>query len=556
MAKRPLTVEERRTSKRPTTEDTTDKVALDEIFASWLTEKVYGRRTTQVEECGVQYLVKMRLQPRPTLEGYVAHVEAAHPNAKGMLGTVWNKLKQFFSTEEGLVYEDIESMTDIQAFVTAFQGERFLDNHKPTAPELSAGPLPAASDPCAVLASSEASRSPTKSGGSGSNSSSGSRSSSSTLSAGAVMRMRTEYDENFASFKDEAWMLPSGACVDDIVSQYVRTLSRESALHSCIIDSPATILDLFSDPEEKAALAEVLVNREGESSKLLSTAEEEYMRLYDKEPSKMKELLSQGWQGGSESQEQVPESFRESIHLALHLIYVVYRSNRFQLPENASESFFVQTLWGFISTLVQCDETLLFRPAEVHSQASSLRKNKGRRVEDASRQAVGRKVDGLILSASTLLELCAFEAARKDAAPQGTKALSDSCKLAKVMKDSFDTISDRANTDIRSHLVVYGVRIAGVSITFYSLRKRRGRFYQMVKDGTVSFPAKWDDTNTITILTIVASVMALRRRVSHMAKQVGEWTTLSFELLETSNSTCIPPTLTTPPGSPRRSTLS
>ncbi|KAG9324691.1 hypothetical protein KVV02_001673 [Mortierella alpina] len=493
MAKRPLTVEERRTSKRPTTEDTTDKVALDEIFASWLTEKVYGRRTTQVEECGVQYLVKMRLQPRPTLEGYIAHVEAAHPNAKGMLGTVWNKLKQFFSTEEGLVYEDIESMTDIQAFVTAFQGERFLNNHKPTAPELSA---------------------------------------------------------------DEAWMLPSGACVDDIVSQYVRTLNRESALHSCIIDSPTTILDLFSDPEEKAALAEVLVNREGESTKLISPAEEAYMRLYDKEPTKMKELLSQGWQVGSESQEQVPESFRESIHLALHLIYVVYRSNRFQLPENASESFFVQTLWGFISTLVQCDETLLFRPAEVHSQASSLRKNKGRRMEDASRQAVGRKVDGLILSASTLLELCAFEAARKDAAPQGTKALSDSCKLAKVMKDSFDTICDRANTDIRSHLVVYGVRIAGASITFYSLRKRRGRCYQMVKDGTVSFPAKWDDTNTITILTIVASVMALRRRVSHMAKQVGEWTTLSFELLDTSNSACIPPTLTTPPGSPRRSTLS
>ncbi|KAF9286851.1 hypothetical protein BGZ68_002510 [Mortierella alpina] len=550
MSKRPLPggEERRRRSKRLTSEDSIDK-SMDEVFAARLTTKVFGHRATQVEECGVQYLVEMRLQPQPNVARYLAHVEAAHPQAKAKFGTVWNKLREFFTSGDGPANADIESMANVQAFVEAFQAERSIQDQEAIAPEPSTAPTPTASNSSAVLAvatRSQASRSPTNS----SRSSSGS--SISTLSAGAITKMRMEYEENLAAFQGKAWMLPSGACVDDIVAQHVRTLNKESALHSFVIDHPTTVLDFFTDPADKKSLTEVLITREGESLKLVSKEEEAYIRLYNQEPTKIKEMLSQGWQAIPKSQEQVQESFRESIHLALHLIYVTYRSNQFQLPEEASESFFVRTLWGFMSTLIQCDDTLIFRPAEVHSQASSLRKNKDRKAEGATRQAVGRKVDGLIVSASTLLELCVFEAARKDAGPNGTKALNDTCKMAKVMKDSFDAISGKANTDISPHLVVYGVRIAGASVTFYSMRRRRGRFYQMVKDGTVSFPAKWDGTTTITILTIVASVMALQKRVSHMAKQVTEWTTLSFELLETSSRANIPPTLTTPPGSPRR----
>ncbi|CAO3566120.1 unnamed protein product [Mortierella alpina] len=530
------------------TEDSPDKVAIDKIFAATLTEEVFGLRPTGVVKCGVQYLVKMRAQPQPSLAGYLAHVEAAHPQAKGSHGFVWNKLKQFFSTGDGSAYRSIESMTNVRAFVEAFQSEQFIHVDEPIAPEPSTLFVPTGPDTSVVYATtthSQASASPTNSSGSSSNSS------SSSLSAGAVLRMRTEYDEHFAAFRGEVWMLPSGACVDDIVAQYVRALSKESALHSFIIDSPTTILDLFQDPADKVALKEALVKREGESFELVNFEEQAYIRCYDKEPAEMKDILSRGWQVVSEPQEQLPENFRESIHLALHLIYVTYRSNRFRLPERASESFFLQTLWGFIGALVQCDETLLFRPAEVHSQASSFRKNKDRRVEDSARQAVGRKVDGLIISATTLLELCTFEAARKDTGSNGTKALGDNCKLAKVMKDSFDAICSKAHTDISSRLVVYGVQIAGPSITFYSMRKRRGRLYQMVKDGAVSFPAHWDGTTTITILTIVASVMALRKRVADMAKHITEWTTLSFQLLNAPSAAVA--TLTTPPGSPRRS---
>lgn len=125
----------------------------------------------------------------------------------------------------------------------------------------------------------------------------------------------------------------------------------------------------------------------------------------------------------------------------------------------------------------------------MHSQAYELRKNKDRRAERTTKQAVGRKVDGRVVFTSTLLELCVLEAARKDPGPNGTKAHSGTRKIAKVLKDSFDTICARTNSDISSLLAVYGIRIAGASMTFYSMRRRLGRFYQMANDGTVSFPA-------------------------------------------------------------------
>ncbi|KAG0221574.1 hypothetical protein B0O80DRAFT_304954 [Mortierella sp. GBAus27b] len=517
---------ERPEFKRLTPENDEER-AMDDIFAGMLAERVFSSRPTRLEECGAQYIAEMRLRPRPSVVGYLAHVQVAHPRAKAKFGPAWNKLKDYFSSSDDTKYSDMEEMANIQALVAAFKTERYIRDEE-------------------SKSTSSGGTSTSTSGGTSSNSS------SSTLSTGAIVKMKAEFDQNFAAFQGIPWKLSSGACVDDIVAEHVRTLNKESALHSFVIDHPTILLDLFAELEDNTALTEVLVKREGERPKLVSTTEETYIRIYDKEPAKVKEMLSRGWDNVCGSEDHVPdESFRESIHLALHHIYVVYRNIRFKLPEEASESFYLQTLWGFLNTLILCEDTLTYRPAEVHSQASSLRKNKDRRTEGTTKQAVGRKVDGLIVSTRTLLELCVIEAARKDVSPNVTKALSDTRKLAKILKDSFDAVCARAKKDISSLLVVYGVRIAGASMTFYSMRKRQGRFYQMANDGTVAFPAQWDGSTTVTILTIIASVMALRKRVSDMAKQVTEWTTLSFELLDTSSRPSMPPTLTTPPGSPR-----
>ncbi|KAH7033825.1 hypothetical protein BKA57DRAFT_190981 [Linnemannia elongata] len=341
MSKRPLAESERERlkSKRLTPENA--EKSMNEVFAAMLTEKVFSLRPTRLEACGVQYIAEMRLNPRPNVEGYLAHVQTTHPRAKDKFGTVWNRLKEFFSSNDDTTYSDIEEMANVQALVEAFRAERYIQPDEPIQPESNTAPAPAISDP------STASAPTTRSGASISTASSGS-SNNSTLSAGAIMRMKIEFDQNFTAWQGEAWKLPSGACVDDIVAEYVRTLNKESALHSFVIDLPTIIIDLSSDPEDKAALTEVLVKREGERAKLVSSTEEAYFRLYDYEPAKVKEILSQGWQSACETEDEVPEEvFRESIHLALHRIYVVYRSNHFKLPEEASESFLPPNTLGF-----------------------------------------------------------------------------------------------------------------------------------------------------------------------------------------------------------------
>ncbi|KAG0231742.1 hypothetical protein B0O80DRAFT_532385 [Mortierella sp. GBAus27b] len=548
MSKRPLKESEgeRRKSKRLTPDNVENTM-------------VFGARPTCLEKCAVQYLADMRLHPQPNIEGFIAHIQSTHPKNKDRSGVHWNKLKKFFSSTDATSFSDIEDMANIHAFVEAFQAENYMQNGKLSQSEPGTEPAPApASDPSTpsvpqpsppALAIPDSSTTSTRSRASRSRSTSSG--SDSTLSAGAVVRMKTEYDQNYADFKEEAWTLPSGACVDEIVAKYVRSLNKESSLHSFVIDNPAIILDLFADPGDKAVLENVLVKREGERPKMTNAQEEIYLSLYNKGPAEVKELLSNGWRNLGESEVLVPEVFRESIHLALLLIHAVYQNNQFKLPDDTSESFFLQTVWGVINYLFLCDDTLKFRPAEVHSHASSLRKNKDRESEDTAKQAAGRKVDGLISSNSTLLELCVIEAVQKDAGPNSIKALSDTRKLAKVLKDTFDAICARANTDIRSLLTVYGIRISGPSITYYSFRKRRGRFYQMAIDGTAAFPPQWNEKTTITMLTVIASIMAFRRRISEMAENVTGWTTQSFELLDPWNRPSMPSTLTTPPGSPR-----
>ncbi|KAG0265736.1 hypothetical protein DFQ27_000387 [Actinomortierella ambigua] len=240
----------------------------------------------------------------------------------------------------------------------------------------------------------------------------------------------------------------SSACLDEVVAQYVRTLSRESALHSFVVDMPSTVINLFKDHEDKSALNEALVTRAGERQKIISAAEEELLRLYDEAPSKVEERLSRGWQSvGAPDGQALEERQRGLIHVALHLMFLVYQRHHFELPQSASESFYLQILWGFFPTIFLGERSPLYRPGEVHSQSSALRKNGHRKAEGTETQAVGQTVDGLIVSSSTILELCVIEAANKDVGQNGTKALSDTRKIAKELKNTFDCVCAKDNMD-------------------------------------------------------------------------------------------------------------
>jgi hypothetical protein len=73
-------------------------------------------------------------------------------------------------------------------------------------------------------------------------------------------------------------------------------LNKEVSLQSFVIDDPTVVLVPVSDPEDKAILADVLVKRDDECTNLMSVAEQEYLRRFDKEPAKVKKMLAQGQQ--------------------------------------------------------------------------------------------------------------------------------------------------------------------------------------------------------------------------------------------------------------------
>jgi hypothetical protein len=284
--------------------------------------------------------------------------------------------------------------------------------------------------------------------------------------------MKEEFGKHFDAFRDESWKLESGTVVDQVIVAHVTTLSYESTLHSFIIENPNVILELFSVEADKNELKKVLMERPGEEMAKLSTEELRYLGLYDKPPLEVDKLLAGGWANMPTSTEgpTIDDEFRKITHCCLQFIHLIYSQGNFSLPRDQAESWFMDKLWGFLNVVFDSEERLEHQPGEVSSQASALRKSRVRTPDE--RQLPGRKTDGLVSSAVTRLELCTIEAAKKDNGASSTKALSDTRKMAKNMKDMNDLVRTKSKESLRERLATYGIRISAGTITFYSLRQR------------------------------------------------------------------------------------
>ncbi|KAG0321082.1 hypothetical protein BGZ99_004139 [Dissophora globulifera] len=73
----------------------------------------------------------------------------------------------------------------------------------------------------------------------------------------------------------------------------------------------------------------------------------------------------------------------------------------------------------------------------------------------------------MILDASTGLEICVLESAKKDGGPRSTKALHDTLKIAKFAKDMVDVMRASVPEAVHSRLVAYGFRLAAGSMHLY-----------------------------------------------------------------------------------------
>ncbi|KAF9299825.1 hypothetical protein BGZ74_008600 [Mortierella antarctica] len=385
-----------------------------------------------------------------------------------------------------------------------------------------------------------------------------SSSSSSSLSSSAVQRMGDEFMQHYREYTGRDWTLPSGTIADQILCNHIRTLSKESALHSFVIQRTRPLLSLFQDTDMNAFQNYITDSDRSETQDQLKDWQRATIQQYEASPKEIWDKLQGGWATNDLPQDvdvSVAFSFRCAVYQAILDLATVYRSHQYRLPQGKKESWYTTKVWGFLWKIIDAGGVLEYEPGETTSAASSLRKNSERDLE--SKQSQGRKIDGIVSCSATNLEICAVEAGKLDQGQSGTKILQDSVKMAKVMKDMFDAIHTRSNgsEDVKRELRTYGLLISGTRIDFVSFRHLEGRFYRMQTEDSVTLPPVWDEhgVSSKTIVALVYKLMLFKSRVERMAHKIALWVQVSLDTKASpDDSRPIVATLTTPSSSPRR----
>ncbi|KAG0222051.1 hypothetical protein BGW42_006958 [Actinomortierella wolfii] len=529
-----------------------------------LARAMYKSRPTIIQRCVMDYLVRIRrtLAPRP--DDFIAFLKASHPTVRA--ATVmkeWQKAKEFFDGDKGRNHLAIEPLLNIPDLVAAFNAAPEFDaEYVKTArmpPPLSLPVAQAVGQSSSLPLDSPGqgaqrrSRSSSINGSNGSSSSGSNNCSAKHLTPTQIALMQSLYQVNFRQFEGAEWVLPSGAIVDQVLFEVTKDMRFESSLHSFVIETPATLLGLFPDLMDQDELREVLVERAGEELPTLSSAEVAFIELFNKDPSDLEKLFAQqGWGSvGASLTEKPSEEFQRLVFECVFLLLAVYRGNRMTLPSAPSESFVVHRLWGFLAQALHSPQRIEYQPGEYHSQASVYRRNLDRPRE--SRQIAGHKVDGVVIAASKSLELLVIEAAKIDQGPNVTKAQDDRMKLCKLTKDMHDLIRSKAKHNVRELLATFGIQLSGVTATFFTLRQRRGRFYQLCCEGSESLPNVWtDQAETQSIIDVLTKVLVIRKALLSMAQDIRIFTATSHGM-STGSVDCIAATMTSPqllPSSP------
>ncbi|KAF9363608.1 hypothetical protein BGX34_003728 [Mortierella sp. NVP85] len=576
------------------------------LLLNKLTWAIYGTRPTMIQQRVVDYIFQMRVAPAPLADEYIAFVRAAKPSANAStVTTEWQFLRNFFSDQFKDRHTDIADIANIPELIAAFKKAPELDPQTVEAAWIP-HPPPMAPGHLASLSSAPSSSSPhrdrplthrgnssncnSSSNNNNSNnnniinnnnnnennnnnnsansannnstnvlssrcsSSSNSNGSSKNLSPTQVASMQELFKTNFNKFQGDEWLLPSGASFDHVLYEAIKGMRHECPLHSFVVDSP-TVIDLFADARDKDELNRVMVGRMDEKLLPLSPAETALLEVYNKDPDELEELFAdKGWRAvGASLTEKTSAEYQRLVFDCLQQLFKVYRGERMTLPQAPHESWVINRLWSFLADALDSPLRVEFQPGEYHSHASMYRRNLD--CARGVRQFVGHKVDGVAVAVSTKFELLVIEAAKKDGGPNVTRALDDGLKLCKLTKDMHDLIRSEATRNVRGNLVTFGIQISGEKATFLTLRQRRGRFYQLCREGCETLPAVWTDrVNTQRVLRVLAMVIMIRKTLLSMARDIAEFTTGSIDGSKlTDSSDCIAATLTSPqliPSSP------
>ncbi|KAG0227495.1 hypothetical protein BGW42_002931 [Actinomortierella wolfii] len=532
------------------------------VLRKRLAKAIYKGRPSKFKARVIDYLIQIRSTLAPHPDDFIAFLKASHPAVKAAIVIKeWQRAKGFFDGDSRRDYSAIAPLINIPDFVAAFRAAPEFDAEYVglacMSPLSHSAVARADSQPSSLSFESpgqgaqRCSRSSICSGGS--NSSSSSSSSDRHLTPTQIARMQSLYQKNFHQFKGDEWVLPSGVIVDQVLFGIARNMSFESPLHSFVIETPAAPLSLFPDPIDQDELRKALIERVGEELPALSSVEMAFVELFNKAPADLEKLFAhQGWRTvGASLAEKPSDEFQCLVFECMFLLLSVYRGNRMALPQVLSQSFVVHRLWGFLAEALHSSQRIEYQPGEYYSQASVHRRRLDHSCE--SQQVVGHMVDGAVIAASKNLELLVIKASKNDHGPNVTKAQDDRMELCKLTKDMHDLIRSKAKHDVRGSLATFGIQLSGVTATFFTLRQRRGRFYQLCCEWSESLPYVWtDQTETQSIIDVLTKVLATRKALLSMAKDIGIFTASSHGV-STNSVDCIAATMTSPqllPSSP------
>lgn len=95
-----------------------------------------------------------------------------------------------------------------------------------------------------------------------------------------------------------------------------------------------------------------------------------------------------------------------------------------------------------------------------------------------------------------------------------------------MLKDTHDGIVAKATDDIRQDLATYGLQISRARVTLFSLRKRNGRYFQLLCDGSFEFPPTWDRQGMAaeSVARLQIRLIALKKDMEAMSAKIAAWT--------------------------------
>ncbi|CAG8813346.1 41774_t:CDS:2 [Gigaspora margarita] len=232
------------------------------------------------------------------------------------------------------------------------------------------------------------------------------------------------------------WLLKSGRKVEEVIYQFARNLPKESYLHSFIVnDIDVATKSLFLEEEWKEITTSVAKDKPKLENSLVNLLKK--YTVDDVE--RLRDVLFEPF---------IPNGckYDRKHHFDLDFINSSYRGilRLWEMEENPIidsllEGWYEMNMWSRVIDPAFDNLNIDLVRGEGMSHASSDRKNLTRTTND--RKKLGRKGDGVFRLCNDRLEFGAIETGRKWEGNSGTKYMTDSLKICKMLKDMLNQLA-------------------------------------------------------------------------------------------------------------------